>query len=310
MKKRVLVTDLVHDFLIESFEKAGYTVDFIPDITLSESESIIHQYHGAIINSKIKANQQWITKGNQLEFIGRLGSGMEIIDVDFARSRSIRVYSAPEGNRNAVAEHALGMLLSLANKLRIGDTMVRTLQWNREAARGFEIEGKTIGIIGFGNNGSRFAQKLAGMEMQVLAHDKYLKDYTADFNHVTEAGVEDIQKHCDIISLHLPLTQETYHYFDGTFLSKCQKKVILINTARGKNIHTPTLLKGLQNGSILGACLDVFENEKPESYSKEEEVLYDALFARDNVILSPHVAGWTMESKYKIAKTLVDKILK
>lgn len=308
MKKRVLITDGVHHVMHSTFQEKGYTVDYMPDITLEASRDIIHKYHGAIINSKIKAHKEWLDAAKNLEFIGRLGSGMEIIDVPYAQSKGVRVYSAPEGNRNAVAEHALGMLLAMANQLMKGHFDVKNLNWDREGARGFEIQGKTIGIIGFGNNGRQFAKKLAGMEMKVLAYDKYLTNYTADLAFVMESSPKEIMEKADIISLHLPLTKETYHYIDEVFIQNCQKEIVLINTARGKNIDTKALINGLSNGKVKGACLDVFENEKTATFTEKEKSMYQKLYNFENVILSPHVAGWTVESKYKIARTLLDKI--
>lgn len=304
----MLITDGVHEVMLETFINKGYEVDYQPDITLSQSKDIIHNYHGAIINSKIKAHKDWLDNAKNLEFIGRLGSGMEIIDVPYAESKGIRVYSAPEGNRNAVAEHALGMLLSLANQLRKCDQDVRDLHWDRESCRGWELEGKTIGIIGFGNNGRQFAKKLQGMDMHVLAHDKYLNNYCSDMTWVTESTIHSIQEHCDIISLHLPLTEETHHYIDDQFFNDCKKNIVVINTARGKNINTTALIEHLKAGKVKGAGLDVFENEKPHNFTSEEKNMYTELYHMDNVILSPHVAGWTIESKYKIAKTLLKKI--
>ncbi len=309
MKKRILITDSVHDTMISTFISHGYEIDYQPNISLAESKKIIHQYQGVIINSKIKAHKSWIDAATNLEFIGRLGSGMEIIDVPYASSKGIRVYCAPEGNRNAVAEHALGMLLSLANQLRKGHHDVVNQVWDRESCRGYEIQGKTIGIIGFGNNGRQFATKLAGMEMRVLAYDKYLAYYTEGMSHVEESTLEEIMLHSDIISIHLPLTDETHHYIDDAFIQSCKNDIILINTARGNNIETAALIKGLESGKIKGACLDVFENEKPATFTPSESEMYDRLCQFDNVVLSPHVAGWTVESKYKIASVLLEKIL-
>lgn len=308
MKKRVLITDGVHEIMPATFESKDYEVDYQPDITLAESKEIIHRYHGAIINSKIKAHKDWLDAADNLEFIGRLGSGMEIIDVPYAQSKGIRVFSAPEGNRNAVAEHALGMLLALANNFLKGHYDVQRMQWDREGTRGFEIEGKTIGIIGFGNNGKQFAKRLAGMDMKVLAYDKYLDGYTDGMDHVKESSPEEIKAQANIISLHLPLTDETHHYIDTAFLSECKKAIVIINTARGKNIDTRALIDGLHSGKVKAAGLDVFENEKPKTFTPKEKKMYNELYYIENVILSPHVAGWTVESKYKIAKTLLDKI--
>lgn len=308
MKKRVLITDGVHEIMPATFESKGYVVDYRPEITLAQSLDIIKNYHGAIINSKIKAHKNWLDAADNLEFIGRLGSGMEIIDVPYAKSQGIRVFSAPEGNRNAVAEHALGFLLALANQFLKGHYDVQRMQWDREGSRGFEVEGKTIGIIGFGNNGKQFAKKLSGLDMKVLAYDKYLNNYTAGMPHVTESSPSEIKAKADIISLHLPLTDETHHYINQRFIDECEKNIIVLNTARGKNIDTKALIAGLQSGKVLGAGLDVFENEKPSTFTTEEREMYQGLYKLDNVIFSPHVAGWTHESKYKIAKTLLDKI--
>lgn len=308
MKKRVLITDGVHEVMHSTFKSKGYDVDYQPNITLKESKEIIHDYHGAIINSKIKAHKDWLDAAKNLEFIGRLGSGMEIIDVPYAISKGIRVFSAPEGNRNAVAEHALGMLLALSNKFLRGHYDVQIMRWNREETRGYEIQGKTIGIIGFGNNGRQFAKKLAGMEMRVLAHDKYLEGYTAHLEHVEEASLDEIKEQAEIISLHLPLTPETHHYIDSVFIESCKKEITIINTARGKNVDTIALIEGLSSGKIKGAGLDVFENEKTLTFTDKEKEMYQKLYQFENVILSPHVAGWTIESKYKIAKTLLGKI--
>ena len=308
MKKSVLITDSVHPIMLSTFEQEGFTIDYYPNITLAASQKIIHNYHGAIINSKIKAHKEWLDSATKLEFIGRLGSGMEIIDVPYAQQKGVRVFSAPEGNRNAVAEHALGMLLALSNKLLKGHHDVRGMKWDREGTRVFELQGKTIGIIGFGHNGRQFAKKLAGMEMRVMAYDKYLVDFTVGLDHVEQSSLEQIRKEADIISLHLPLSEETYHYVDTEFLQGCEKKVIIINTARGKNIDTKALISGLEMGTVRGAALDVFENEKTSTFSSEEKEMYQKLYNCENIMLSPHVAGWTVESKYKIAKTLLDKI--
>ncbi len=307
--KKVLITDGVHDLLIKGFEKEGFQVDYNPNISLSEVKSIIGEYQGAIINSKIIVDREMLDKATKLKFIGRLGSGMEIIDQPYAKEKGVAVFSAPEGNRNAVAEHALGMLLSLANNLNQGDREVRDFHWDREKNRGFEIMGKTIGIIGFGHTGSCFAKKLSGMGMRILAYDKYKYDYTYPFDYVEKTDLKTIQKESDIISFHLPLTNETKHFVNKNFISQCKKGVVLINTSRGNVIKTEDLILSLEDGSIGGAGLDVFENEKPHTFTVEEKQQYSKLYQFDNVVLSPHVAGWTLESKQKLAKTLLTKIL-
>ena len=243
-----------------------------------------------------------------LEFIGRLGSGLDIIDLDFASDRNIEVFSAPEGNRNAVAEHAMGMLLCLANNICRADHEVRSFYWNREKNRGFELQGKTLGIIGFGNNGRAFAEKFENWQTSVLSYDKYKKHYCQDLRFVTECDLEKVQKEADIISLHIPLTEETNGWIDEKFLSDCKEGVILINTSRGKVVYTADLLALLKSGHVSGACLDVFENEKVDSFNVEERRLYEELYALENVILTPHIAGWTVESKRKISEVLLQKI--
>lgn len=306
--KKALVTDGVHPILIEGLEHLGYHCDYHPKISLQETFEMIEPYEGLIINSKIIVDKVFLDRAKHLRFLGRLGSGMEIIDQEYAKLKGIAVFSAPDGNCNAVGEHALGMLLALSNKLLQADREVRLLQWNREQNRGFELMGRTIGIIGFGHTGSSFAQKLSGMGMRILAYDKYKKDYTTDFPLVIESDMATIYKEADIISFHLPLTDEVIHLVDDEYVNRCKSGIIFINTSRGKVIKTESLVEGLQSGKIGGACLDVFENEKPATFSKEELSLYRQLYEMDKVILSPHVAGWTVESKRRLAAILLRKI--
>jgi D-3-phosphoglycerate dehydrogenase len=307
--KKVLITDDVHTLLIDALEGAGYFCDFQPDIKLEEVREIIPAYTGMIINSKILMDKAMFDRAMQLTFVGRLGSGMEIIDQKYAAQKSVAIYNAPDGNCNAVGEHALGMLLALANNLLRADAEVRQKIWRREANRGFELQGKTIGIIGFGYTGSSFAQKLAGMEMQVLAYDKYKTNYTSSFPHVKETDLDTLLTQSDIISFHLPLTAETHHYADAAFFSKCRKDVILINTSRGQVVETSLLVSELLSGKVRGACLDVFENEKPQTFTALENEYYQQLYQLPQVILTPHIAGWTVESKERLARILLQKIL-
>jgi len=307
--KKVLITDKVHPHLVESLRARDYFVDYIPNINYKEFLAVVVNYYGVVINSKIKMNKEAIDKAHRLSFIARLGSGLDIIDLVHANTKRIDVYSSPEGNRNAVAEHAVGMLLSLCNNLLRADRELRRLEWNREANRGMEMEGKTIGIIGFGNNGTEFAKKWQNWNVKILAYDKYKKDYTKDFSWVQESNIEEIQEKADIISLHIPLTEETHHLINDDFIKNCQKSFILINCARGKNIATKDLINGLNSGKIKGACLDVFENEKPQTFTISEQNLYNQLYAMENVVLSPHIAGWTFSSFYKIAASLSTQIL-
>jgi len=309
--KKVLITDDCHPLLTEGLEQWGYHCDFLPDITPEDTFNRIPEYEGLIINSKILVNQAFLDHATRLRFVGRLGSGMEIVDRAYAAERGVAVLSSPEGNRNAVAEQALGMLLALMNNLLRADREVRGNVWRREANRGYELRGKTIGLIGFGHTGSQFARKLAGMEMTVLAFDKYKQaGYAAEMPWVTETDLEAIQRQADIISLHLPLTAETRHLADAAFIGKCRKGFILMNTARGACVHTADVVEALEAGQIGGACLDVFENEKPQTFSEAEQALYGRLHQLEQVVLTPHIAGWTHESKNLLASVLLEKIVR
>ncbi|MFK7946236.1 MAG: NAD(P)-dependent oxidoreductase [Saprospiraceae bacterium] len=307
--KKVLITDGVHPTLIEGFVALGFGYDYHPKITLEKVKLIIQDYDGVIINSKIIVDKDFLDKAIRLKFIGRLGSGMEIINQPYARQKGVAVFSAPEGNCNAVAEHALGMLLALANKFRTGDTEVRQMIWQREANRGFEIMGKTVGIIGFGHTGSQLAKKLAGMGVKILAYDKYKPaGYALDYGFITETTPEQIFQDADIVSLHLPLNPETKHFADYTWMKQFKKPIVLINTSRGNVIPTKDLIRGLEEGIIRGACLDVFENEKPLTFSEAEKSVFNHLYEFENVILTPHVAGWTIQSLERLASVLLTKI--
>ena len=307
--KRVLITDDCHPELMAGLEQMGYTCAFKPNITAAEAQAEIAEYEGLIINSKIMVDHDFLAGALLLRFVGRLGSGMEVVDKQAAAERGVAIFSSPEGNCNAVAEHATGMLLTLLNNLHTADAEVRHRIWRREANRGVELEGKTVGIIGFGHTGSAFARKLQGWDVRVLAHDKYKTGFAANMPWVQECTPEYIQQESDIISLHLPLHPETRHYANAEFLSACRQGLILINTARGKCVDTNALVVALESGQVSGACLDVFENEKPDTYSIKESELFERLFCFQNVVLSPHIAGWTHESKLKMARVLLAKIV-
>lgn len=305
---KVIITDKAHPKLQLGLEEMGYEVDNRPKLTLAELHQIIGDYQGVIINSKMIADQSLLDKATQLQFIGRLGSGLEIVDVDYATFKGIKVVSTPEGNCNAVAEHAMGMLLMLQNKLHQANTQVKEFIWRREANRGIELSGKTLGIIGFGHTGSALARKLAGWNVNILAYDKYKKNYTAGYDNVSESTPEGIQSQADIISFHLPLTSETIGLVNIDYLRACQRGVIIINTSRGQVITLKDLLAQLHVKHVGGACLDVLENENMDQLSAAEREVLTALFQLDHVVLSPHVAGWTQESLIMIADTLLQKI--
>lgn len=306
---KILITDDVHPLLPEGLQQAGYTVDYEPSLSLEEVREKVREYSGMIINSKILVDRQMLDLAPQLRFVGRLGSGLDIIDLDYARQKKVTVISAPEGNRNAVAEHALGMLLALANNLCRADREVRNKIWRREANRGFELSGLTIGVIGCGNTGFAFLNKLSGLGVKALAYDKYKNHYLEPSCYAKETELERLLERSDIISLHLPLTPETHHYVNSRFLARCRDGVVLINTSRGKCISTPDLVEALESGKVAAAALDVFENEKPASFHPDEEALYHRLYRMENVILSPHIAGWTRESKKRIAEIVLKRIL-
>ncbi len=307
-KLKVLVSDDVHPFLIQELSKI-YSIDYKPGIMYDEVKQVIHQYTGLIINSKIKCNADFLDRASQLKFIGRLGSGREVVDISYAVSKGIKVYFSPEGNKNAVAEQCLGMLLALANQLIPADREVRKEIWERETRRGWELSGKVIGIIGYGHTGSQFAKKLQGLEMTVMTYDKYKINAVENLPFIQESTLEEILHYADIISFHLPLASDTFHYANDTFFTACKKGTIIMNTSRGNVIDTSALISALESGHLGGACLDVFENEKPHSFSVAERKLYQKLYQMDQVVLSPHIAGWTHESKLKMASVLVEKIL-
>lgn len=306
--KKVLITDYVHDALIEGLESLGYEVEYDQHFSADKLPSKLPDLSGIVINSKIKMTQERIALAPHLQFIARLGSGLEIIDLEAAKAQNVKVYNSPEGNRNAVAEHAIGMLLNLSNKILKGDREVRNKTWRREQNRGFELAGKTIGIVGMGNTGQSLAKKLSGWALRVVFYDPYVLTIPNELNYIEQVSLEELQKIADIISLHVQLTPETNQLVDELFLSNCKKGAVLINTSRGRVVNTKDLIKFLENGHLYGACLDVFENEKTQTYSSEENSMYEKLYAMNNVVLTPHVAGWTHESLYKIANVLLEKI--
>jgi D-3-phosphoglycerate dehydrogenase / 2-oxoglutarate reductase len=308
--KKILITDKVHPLLIDGLQSENCSVTYDTTIDNEQLDDVIHQYDGIIINSKIIMDEARIDKGRNLQFIGRLGSGLEIIDVKYAKWKKIAVYNSPEGNRNAVAEHEIGMLLALMNNIVRADREVRKFQWAREKNRGTELKGKTLGIIGLGHTGSSFAEKLSSWGLKVVSYDKYRKRYPASLRFVGKVDLKALKEMSDIISLHLPLTEETRYLVDDDFISDCKNGVIISNTSRGQIVRTSSLIHALQTGKVGGACLDVFENEKPETFTELEIAMYSTLYDMENVVLTPHIAGWTKESLSGIAEVLLNKILK
>ncbi len=306
MHKDVLITDYVHPVLLEGLQSMGFSTTYAPEMSRKEMSLALDGYIGVVINTRCAIDRATLESASSLRWIARLGSGLDIIDLEAAKEFGVSVVSAPEGNAQAVAEHAMGMLLALSNKLIQADRSVREGQWLREQHRGREIAGKTIGIIGFGNNGSAFGRLWKGWDVRVLAFDKYLVDYGTD--HVTAVDLESLLQQSDIISLHVPLTTETREMVDAAFISRCKPGVILINTSRGKNINLKDIIGALRTGHLGGVCLDVFPFEPPSSGNEEFRKAFDELCLMENVVLSPHVAGWTVESKRKIGEILLTKI--
>ena len=307
--KKVLFLDSVHPMISKELTDNGFICDYALNAGKDELKKIINQYFGIIIRSRIKLDEDFLSKAIQLRFIGRVGSGLENIDVKYAERKGIRCLNSPEGNRDAVGEHTIGMLLSLMNNLNRADRQVRNSKWVREGNRGWEIKGKTVGIIGYGNMGSAFAQRLVGFDAKVISYDKYKKDYSDGNTH--ETTLEEIFDSADILSMHVPLTEETRFMCNDEFFNRFRKNIWFINTSRGPVVNTVDLVNHLKSGKILGAALDVLEYEDAsfENISGNYPEAFRYLTECDNVILTPHIAGWTIESNVKLAKVLVDKIL-
>ena len=306
---KILHLDTNHPLLINQLNNLGFIND--EDYTSSklEIEEKIHLYDGLIIRSRFSIDTTFLDKATNLQFIGRVGAGLENINCTYAESKNITLIAAPEGNRNAVGEHCLGMLLSLFNKLNKADREVRNGQWLREENRGVELDGKTVGLIGYGNMGQSFAKKLRGFDVKVLCYD--LKSNISD-NNCKQVSLAELQEKTDILSIHTPQTALTKNSVNTDFINKFKKNFWLINTARGTSVNTNALVEALKSGKILGAGLDVLEYEKSsfENLFSDDKMpnAFQYLIKSDNVILSPHIAGWTIESNEKLAQTIVDKI--
>lgn len=303
---KVFITANAHEYLAERLLQAGYEVLYLPSITYEALLEMIHEAEGLVITTRIKVDRAMLDKAPKLQWIGRLGSGMELVDTAYAESKGIKCISSPEGNRNSVAEHTLGLLLTLLHKISTSHQELRNRVWKREENRGTELCGKTVGIIGFGNTGSNFAKLLKSFDVTVLAYDKYKAGFSGDY--IKEASIEQVCRYAEVISFHVPLTEETLYMANDDFFSSLRQKPVILNTSRGKVVSVTALIKAIKEDKILAAGLDVLENEDIKNLSVEENEQFKWLLQRPDVIITPHIAGYSHEAFFKMAKVLLQKL--
>jgi len=300
---KILIIDEMHPSLHDMLKADGWEYDYEPTLKRAEILEKVGPYEGLIVRSRTVVDEEFLAKAPNLKFIARAGAGLDLIDLDAVYARGIAVFHAGEGNRDAVGEHVLGMLLALFNNMIRADREVRNYTWKREANRGVELMGKTVGLIGYGNNGGATGKRLSGFGCEVLAYDKYRENYGDQY--AREASLEEIQDQADIISLHIPLTRVSHHMINAAFIDRMAKPFYLVNCARGEVADLAAVVEGLKSGKIKGACLDVLENEKLNTLTPAQKEVFEYLIAADNVVLTPHVGGWTHESYVRINEVLV-----